>query len=130
MVTGRVSLQNAAMRGRGVGWKAERCLTPERCEGHLCVADDQGGFWHPADPLAFARWRVRANVDSIPAHVMVKVSRGWDSCRRDVVWSTVGLGGTAAVLGMLWSRPRLFSMKTLRGSGHAARRQGSRHGGL
>jgi hypothetical protein len=83
MVTGRVTLQNAAMRGRGVGWKAERCRTPERCEGHLCVADDQGGFWHPADPLAFARWRVRANVDSIPAHVTVKVSRG------DMVWSTV-----------------------------------------
>ena len=29
----------------------------------------------------------------------------------------VGLGGTAAVLGMLWGRQRIFSMKTLSGSG-------------
>jgi hypothetical protein len=130
MVTGRVSLQNAAMRGRGVGWQGERCLTPERCEGHLCVADDGGAFWHPADPLAFAQWRVRANVDCVPAHVMVKVRGGWDAHRRDVVWGAVGLGGIAAVLGMLWGRPRLFSMKTLSGSGHPARRKGSRHGGL
>lgn len=26
---------------------------------------------------------------------MVKVSRGWDALRRDVVWSAVGLGGIA-----------------------------------
>jgi len=128
MVT--VTLQNAAMRGRGVAWQAERCLTPERCEGHLCIADDQGGFWHPDDPLAFARWRIRADLDAIPAHVMVKVSGGWDAHRRDVVWGAVGLGGIAAVLGMLWGRPKLLSMRTLRGSGPAARRQGSRHGGL
>jgi hypothetical protein len=109
MVTGRVTLQNAEMRGRGVGWKAERCLMPASCEGHLCVADDSGAFWHPADPLAFARWRVRADLDRIPAHMMAKVGRGWDALRRGVVWSVVGLGGTAAVLGMLWSRQRLFT---------------------
>jgi hypothetical protein len=61
---------------------------------------------------------------------MVKVRGGWDAHRRDVVWGAVGLGGIAAVLGMLWGRPRLFSMKTLSGSGHPARRKGSRHGGL
>jgi len=121
MVTGRVTLQNAAMRGRGVGWQAERCLTPERCEGHLCVADDGGAFWHPADPLAFAQWRVRANVDCMPAHVIAKVSGGWDARRRDVVWGAVGLSGIAAGLAMLWGRPRLFSMKTLSRSGHVAR---------
>ncbi len=117
MVTGRVTLQNAAMRGRGVGWHAERCLTPERCEGHLCVADDQGAFWHPADPFAFAQWRVRADLDRIPAHVRVRVGRGGASRRRNVVWTAVGLGSLAAVLGMLWSRPRFVSMKTHRGTG-------------
>jgi hypothetical protein len=120
MATGRVTLQNAAMRGRGVGWKAERCLAPERCEGHLCVADDQGGFWHPADPLAFARWRVRADLDGIPAHVMVKAGRGRDEWRRDVIWSAMGLAGATAVLGMLWSHPGLLSMRTLGGTSSRA----------
>ncbi|HKW92913.1 MAG TPA: hypothetical protein VJX92_13515 [Methylomirabilota bacterium] len=125
-----MTLQNVAMRGRGVGWQAERCLTPERCEGHLCVADDQGAFWHPADPLAFAQWRVRADLDRIPAQVRVRVGRGRVARRRDVVWTAVGLGSLAAVLGMLWSRRRLVSMKTLRGASqlrdavHRARARG------
>jgi hypothetical protein len=117
MAPGRVTLQSADMRGRGLGWKAERCLTPESCELDLCVADDVGSFWHPADPLAFAKWRVRADVDQIPAHVLIRVSRGRDVLRRSVVWSAVGLGSTAALLGMFWSGQRRFSMKTLSGSG-------------
>jgi hypothetical protein len=105
------------MRGRGIGWKAEPCAIPETCDLHLCVADDQGAYWHPADPLAFAKWRVRADLDAIPSHVMVRVGRGWDALRRGVVMGAVGLGGTAAVLGMWWSRQRIFSMKTLSESG-------------
>jgi hypothetical protein len=110
-------LQSAGMRSRGLGWKAERCTDPESCELHLCVADDQGAFWHPADPMAFAQWRVRADLGAIPAHVMVKANRGWEAIRRGAVWGAVGVGGTAAVLGMWWGRQRLFSMKTLSGSG-------------
>jgi len=105
------------MRGRGIGWKADRCVDPETCDLHLCVVDDEGAYWHPADPLAFAKWRVRADLDTIPGHVMVKVSRGWDTLRRGAVVGAVGLGGTAAVLGMWWGRQRIFSMKTLSGSG-------------
>ena len=71
-------LQSGGMRGRGLGWKAERCVDPGLCELYLCVADDEGGYWHPEDPLAFAKWRVRADLDAIPAHVMVRVQRGSD----------------------------------------------------
>jgi len=118
MAAGRVTLQSAEMRGRGLGWKAEPCVDPRNCDLHLCVADDLGQFWHPADPLAFAKWRVRADVDALPAHVLVKVSRGWEAFRRSVVLSAVGLGGTAAVVGSIWwGRQRRFSMKTLSGSG-------------
>ena len=113
----RVTLQSLEMRGRGIGWKADRCADPETCDVHLCVVDHEGGYWHPADPLAFAKWRVRADLDTIPGHVMVKVSRGWDALRRGAVVGAVGLGGTAAVLGMWWGRQRIFSMKTLSGSG-------------
>jgi hypothetical protein len=113
----RVTLQSLGMRGRGIGWKAERCADPATCDLHLCVADDEGGLWHPADPLAFAKWRVRADVDAIPPHVMVKVGRGWESLRRSALVGAVGLGGTAAVLGMWWGRQRIFSMKTLSESG-------------
>ncbi|MGH7414281.1 MAG: hypothetical protein ACREKJ_08775 [Candidatus Rokuibacteriota bacterium] len=114
----RLTLQSEEMRGRGLGWRAERCVEPRSCELHLCIADDEGGFWHPADPLAFARWRIRADLDAIPAHVMARVSRGWEATRRGVVLSAIGVGGTAAVLGgMWWGRQRLFSMKTLSGSG-------------
>lgn len=113
-----VGLQTTAMRGRGLGWRALPCADPQGCELHLCIADDQGTFWHPADPLAFARWRIRADLDAIPAHVTIKVSRGWEAIRRGVVLGTLGVGGAAAVLGgMWWGRQRLFSMKTLSGSG-------------
>ena len=82
------------MRGRGIGWKAERCAAPETCDLHLCVADDEGAYWHPADPLAFAKWRVRADIDAIPAHVMIKVGRGWEALRRGAVmgarWASAG----------------------------------------
>ena len=112
----RVTLQSLGMRGRGIGWKAERCAVPETCDLQLCVADDEGAYWHPADPLAFAKWRVRADVDAIPAHVLIKVGLGWETLRRAAVMGAVGLGGTAAVLGMWWGRQRIFSMKTLSGS--------------
>ncbi|HEX7217153.1 MAG TPA: hypothetical protein VF578_23285 [Methylomirabilota bacterium] len=88
----------------------------ESCELHLCIADGEGGFWHPDDPLAFARWRIRADLDAVPAHVMVNIRRGRDMLRRAAVVAAVGLGGTVAVLGVLWGRQRRFSMKTLSGS--------------
>ena len=113
----RVTLQSLEMRGRGIGWKADRCADPEICDVHLCVVDDEGGYWQPADPLAFAKWRVRAELDAMPGHVVVKVGRGWDALRRGAVVGAVGLGGTAAVLGMWWGRQRIFSMKTLSASG-------------
>ena len=113
-----LALQSIGMRGRGLGWRAERCADPQSCELHLCIADDRGSFWHPADPLAFARWRIRADLDAIPTHVMVRVSRGWEAIHRTVVLGVLGVGGTAALLGgMWWGRQRLFSMKTLSGSG-------------
>jgi hypothetical protein len=112
-----LALQSPGMRDRGLGWRAERCVNPQSCELHLCVADDRGAYWHPADPLAFARWRIRADLDAIPAHVMVRFG-GWQSLRRTAVLGALGVGGAAAVLGgMWWGRQRLFSMKTLSGSG-------------
>jgi hypothetical protein len=113
------ALQSTGMRGRRLGWRAERCADPQSCELHLCIADDRGSFWHPADPLAFARWRIRADVDAIPAHVMVRMSRrSWEALRRSMMLGALGVGGTAAVLGgMWWGRQRLFSMKTLSESG-------------
>ena len=113
-----LALQSSGMRGRGLGWRAERCADPQSCELHLCVVDPQGSYWHPADPLAFARWRIRADVNAIPAHVIVRVSGGWEALRRGMMLSALGVGGTAAVLGgMWWGRQRRFSMKTLSGSG-------------
>ena len=114
-----LALQSPGMRGRGLGWRAERCADPPSCDLHLCIADHEGSFWHPADPLAFARWRIRADVDAIPAHVTVRVSwGGWEAIRRGVVLGALGVGGTAAVVGgMWWGRQRRFSMKTLNGSG-------------
>ena len=61
-----LALQSTGMRGRGLGWRAEPCADPQSCDLHLCISDDRGSFWHPADPLAFARWRIRADVDAIP----------------------------------------------------------------
>jgi len=112
----RLMLQSAAMRGRGLGWRAERCVDPEICEIHLCIADDQGGFWHPDDPLAFAKWRIRADLDAIPAHVMVKAGHGWEAVRRGAVWGAVGLGGTAAAVLGVWmlSGSGLYSPKASR----------------
>lgn len=112
-----LALQSSGMRGRGLGWRAERCADPQICELHLCVADHQGRYWHPADPLAFARWRIRADVNAMPDHVMVRVTTGWETIRRGMMLSALGVGGTAAVLGMWWGRQRRFSMKTLSGSG-------------
>jgi hypothetical protein len=114
-----LALQSPGMRGRGLGWRAERCADPPSCDLHLCIADHEGSFWHPADPLAFARWRIRADVDAIPAHVTVRVRRGgWEAIRRGVVLGALGVGGTAAVVGgMWWGRQKRFSMKTLNGSG-------------
>jgi hypothetical protein len=113
-----LALQGPGMRSRGLGWRAERCVDPQSCELHLCVADARGGYWHPADPLAFARWRIRADIDAMPAHVTVRLSSGWEALRRGMVLSVLGVGGTAAVLGgMWWGRQRRFSMKTLSGSG-------------
>jgi hypothetical protein len=113
-----VALQSITMRARGLGWRAEQCSDPQSCELHLCIADDRGAFWHPADPLSFARWRIRADLDAIPAHVMVRMGRGWEAVRRAAVLGALGVGGAAAVLGgMWWGRQRLFSMKTLSGSG-------------
>ena len=112
------ALQSTGMRGRRLGWRAERCADPQSCELHLCIADDRGSFWHPADPLAFARWRIRADVDAIPAHVMVPMGRSWEALRRSMMLGALGVGGTAAVLGgMWWGRQRHFSMKTLSESG-------------
>ena len=113
------ALQSTGMRGRRLGWRAERCADPQSCELHLCIADDRGSFWHPADPLAFARWRIRADVDAIPAHVMVRMSRrSGEALRRSMMLGALSVGGTAAVLGgMWWGRQRLFSMKTLSESG-------------
>jgi hypothetical protein len=112
-----LALQSPGMRGRGLGWRAEPCADPQSCELHLCVADDRGSYWHPADPLAFARWRIRADLDAIPAHVLVRAG-GWQALRRSAVLGALGVGGVAAVLGgMWWGRQRLFSMKTLSGSG-------------
>ena len=112
------ALQSTGMRGRRLGWRAERGADPPSCELHLCIADDRGSFWHPADPLAFARWRIRADVDAIPAHVMVRMSRSWETLRRSMMLGALGVGGTAAVLGgMWWGRQRHFSMKTLSESG-------------
>ena len=113
------ALQSTGMRGRGLGWRAERCADPQSCELHLCISDDQGSYWHPADPLAFARWRIRADVDAIPAHVVVRVEpAAGRRSSRGMMLGALGVGGTAAVLGgMWWGRQRRFSMKTLSGSG-------------
>ena len=112
-----LALQSTGMRSRGLGWRAEPCVDPQSCDLHLCISDDRCSFWHPADPLAFARWRIRADIDTMPPHVMVRVSRGWEAIRRGMMLGALGVGGTAAVLGgVWWGRQRRFSMKTLSGS--------------
>lgn len=93
-------LQNAAMRGRGFGWKAERCPDAATCELYLCTPDDNGRHWHPDDPLAFAKWRVRGDLDAMPGHVLVRTAGpgGMSSMvKRGLLLGAVGLGSTAAV---------------------------------
>ena len=97
------ALQSATMRKHGLGWIAEACPDPVACELHLCVADHAGRHWHPVDPLAFAKWRVRALADAMPAHVAVRIAarQGWLTLKRGILLGTVGLGSTAAALA-LW----------------------------
>ena len=94
-----LALQSTGMRDRGLGWRAERCADPASCDLHLCISDDRGSFWHPADPLAFARWRIRADIDAIPAHVVVPVRRGWVLSGKDHVgsWLRLTLASHSAV---------------------------------
>src|SRR5262249_62297498 len=70
-----MALQNAEMHSRGIGWRAQACLGPRSCDDGLCVQDWANRSWHPEDPLAFAKWRVRASLDGIPAHVLVRRRR-------------------------------------------------------
>src|SRR5258705_11911883 len=106
------ALESMGMRGRRLGWRAERCAAPQSCELHLCIADDRGSFWHPADPLAFARWRIRADVDAIPAPVMVPMGRSCEALPRSMMLGALAVGGTAPGLGARCrGRQGLFSMK-------------------
>ncbi len=99
-----MALQNVEMRSKGVGWKAEVCRDPRGCEEGLCVQDAGGHHWHPAYPLAFAKWRVRARLADIPAHVLVtRAGIGANAVResfvrRVVVIAAVGLATTAGIL--------------------------------
>ncbi len=70
-------IQTAAMRARGLGWKALLCPNPNACEEGLCLEIDSGRRLHPVDPVAFAKWRVRANPDQIPAHVLITTEPEW-----------------------------------------------------
>ncbi len=106
-----MALQNFEMRSTGVGWKAEACRDPRGCEEGLCVQDAGGHHWHPADPLAFAKWRVRARLADIPAHVLVTTTGGRTKAvsesfaRRMVVIGAVGVATAAGVLAVCIGRP-------------------------
>jgi hypothetical protein len=99
-----MALLNAAMRDKGVGWKSEVCPHSGMCDEGLCAQDDGGTYWHPADPLAFAKWRVRARVDDIPPHVLVtQVVSRMSAVREPLVrWvaiiGAVGLTATAGIM--------------------------------
>jgi hypothetical protein len=99
-----MALQNAEMRRKGVGWKSEACPDSGRCDEGLCVRDEGRNYWHPADPLAFAKWRVRAIVADIPPHVLVTQAVSGMSAVRDAlvrrvaVIGAVGLTATAGIL--------------------------------
>lgn len=99
-----MALQNAVMRRKGVGWKAEVCPDTGRCDEGLCVQDEGGNYWHPADPLAFAKWRVRVRIADIPPHVLVtRAGSGMSAVReslvrRVAVIAAVGLTATAGIL--------------------------------
>ena len=102
-----MALQNFEMRSTGVGWEAEACRDPRGCEEGLCVQDAGGHHWHPADPLAFAKWRVRARLADIPAHVLVTTTRGRTKAviRRAVVIGAVGVATAAGILAVCIGRP-------------------------
>ena len=106
-----MALQNFEMRSTGVGWKAEACRDPRGCEEGLCVQDAGGHHWHPADPLAFAKWRVRARLADIPAHVLVTTTGGRTKAvsesfvRRAVVIGAVGVATAAGILAVCIVRP-------------------------
>jgi len=107
----RAALQNARLRASGLGWKAEPCPDPRICDLDLCVADDRGRQWHPVEPLAFAKWRVRARVDAMPAEVIVRIGPGgWGSVwerarsRRGMMLGALGLGAAAVALAVCLAR--------------------------
>ncbi len=97
-------LQNAEMRSKGVGWKAAACPDPGSCEDGLCAQDWGGKRGHPADPLAFAKWRVRARLADIPSHVLVttagRATTAWRQTLfgRVAVIAAVALATTAGIL--------------------------------
>ncbi len=112
-----MTLQNFEMRSTGVGWKAEACRDPRGCEEGLCVQDAGGHHWHPADPLAFAKWRVRARLADIPAHVLVTTTGGRTKAviRRAVVIGAVGVATAAGILAVCigWPGRAPLSMLSL-----------------
>lgn len=77
MTDGVSVIQTAAMRARGLAWRALLCHNPDACEEGLCLEIQSGLRVHPVDPLAFAKWRVRANPDQIPAHVLITTEPEW-----------------------------------------------------
>ena len=107
MMPGRSVLQNAAMRARGLGWEAEPCPDPRSCELYLCVVDDTRRHWHPVDPLAFAKWRVRSRLEAIPPHVIVRTETpgeiriGRIAVGRGLLVGVLGIAA-AAVAMLLW----------------------------
>src|SRR5213594_608651 len=109
MEVASMALQNFEMRSTGVGWKAEACRDPRGCEEGLCVQDAGGHHWHPADPLAFAKWRVRARLADIPAHVLVTPAGSRTAVsaaffRRAAVIGAVGLAAAAGILAVCIGR--------------------------
>ncbi len=105
-----LGLQNSVMRGRGLGWKAARCLDAASCELHLCTPDDTGRHWHPEDPLAFAKWRVRADLEAVPAHVVVRTELhgliSTATLRCGAIIGALGLSSTAVAALAYWlTRP-------------------------
>src|SRR5438093_11605581 len=104
MEVASMALQNFEMRSTGVGWKAEACRDPRGCEEALCVQDAGGHHWHPADPLAFAKWRVPPPLPDPPAHLLLTPTGGRTKAvresivRRPVVIGAVGVATAARIL--------------------------------
>jgi len=91
-----MALQNAEMWSTGVGWKADACPDPGICEDGLCAQDWRGELWHPEDPLAFAKWRVRARLADIPSSVLVtKADRAMKAWPRSLLGSVAVVGAVA-----------------------------------